>query len=146
MRFELGYVTATHQHVSTVPGPSVLTYYRSFFRESPAVIRQWLGKTPWETWRRVVLSDLATAHPDLESSVKRLDVMLLAHAMIRPTVGFVWGEARRAALELPSRLHAAHCDTSGLPLFEEALYRGVSAAESVMRQLGVAHESSLTVR
>ena len=63
--------------------------------------------------------------------------------MIRPTTGFIFGEARARALAVEPPLFHAHSDLSGLSLFEEAHYRGVLAAEAAMRHLGHAHESLL---
>lgn len=54
--------------------------------------------------------------------------------MIRPTPGALWHGPRQAALTaLPPGFHLAHADASGLSLFEEANYRGVMAAERILR-------------
>lgn len=139
----LGYVVATHQALSTRPGASVLTYYHAFAGSDPAAARTELLVQPWEHWRDRVLADLRRAHPRIEESVRRIDVMLWGHAMIRPTPGFVWGAARRAAAEPFGPVLFAHSDMSGLSLFEEAQYRGVAAAEAVLRRMGKTVVSSL---
>ena len=86
---------------------------------------------------------LAQAHPEIESLVTHVDVMLWGHAMIRPVPGFVWGESRRRAEDPHGVIRFAHSDMSGLSLFEEAQYHGVRAAEAVMDDLGHAHTSSI---
>jgi hypothetical protein len=64
--------------------------------------------------------------------------------MVRPTPGFVWGQARRKAQEpLNASLHFAHSDLGGLALFEEANWHGVRAAEAVLGALGGAATSWL---
>jgi hypothetical protein len=63
--------------------------------------------------------------------------------MISPRPGFVWGQARQRVAALDGPLHFAHSDVSGLSLFEEAQYRGVAAAERVLRRHHVAHTSSI---
>ncbi len=132
----LGYVVATHQSVATAPGPSVLTYYRPFVGTEPAAERLAMARRTWTDWRDEILADLAQAHPDLADGVRRLDVMLWGHAMIRPVPKFVWGPDRPPASESLGNLHFAHSDLGGLPLFEEALHWGVKAARLVIERMG----------
>ena len=139
----LGYVVATHQDLRIAPGPSVLTYYLPLTVPNPDVARTWMLERSWSDWVSLILADLAQAHPEIESLVTHVDVMLWGHAMIRPVPGFVWGEARRRAAERHGAIHFAHSDMSGVSLFEEAQYHGVRAAEEVMRELRHAHSSSL---
>jgi hypothetical protein len=72
------------------------------------------------------------AHPDLRPLGQRLDIMRWGHAMVRPRPGFIWGTARRRAAEPLRGIHFAHCDLSGLALFEEAFHHGLRAAEEVL--------------
>ena len=139
----LGYVVATHQNLRMAPGPSVLTYYLPLTAPTPETARTWMLERSWNDWVSLILADLAQAHPEIESLVTHVDVMLWGHAMIRPVPGFVWGEARRRAAEHHGAIRFAHSDMSGISLFEEAQYHGVRAAEQVMRELGHAHPSSL---
>ena len=139
----LGYVVATHQDLRIAPGPSVLTYYLPLTVPNPEVARTWMLERSWSDWVSLILADLARVHPEIESLVTHVDVMLWGHAMIRPVPGFVWGEARRRAAEHHGAIHFAHSDMSGVSLFEEAQYHGVRAAEEVMRELGHTHTSSL---
>ena len=53
--------------------------------------------------------------------------------MVRPTVGAVFSAERQALKQSRDRLVFAHSDVSGLSLFEEAQYRGVTAADRVLR-------------
>ena len=139
----LGYVVATHQNLRIAPGPSVLTYYRPLSVPNPAVARTWMLEQRWDDWVSLVLADLSQAHPEIESLVTHIDVMLWGHAMIRPVPGFVWGASRRQAEEPHGAIRFAHSDMSGISIFEEAQYHGVRAAETVMRDLGHAHTSSV---
>jgi len=132
----LGYVSAGHQALRDL-GPNVWTYYLPLTGDDPALERQRLMELDQPAACRVVLGDLKQAHPDLESVVERLDVYRWGHAMVRPTPGFVWGDARREAVNVSMpRVHFAHSDLSGLALFEEAQDRGVLAAERVLAALG----------
>ncbi len=132
----LGYVSATHQRGMDY-GTSVLTYYYPLCAADPVTERQRLLDTDRDAWADVVLTDLEVAHPELRQTALRLDVMRWGHAMIRPTPGFVWGGARQAASRPFRGIHFAHADLSGIALFEEAFFRGMTAAEQVVAELQV---------
>jgi len=133
----LGYVVATHQELRMHRGPTVCTYYQSFPNRGPqSVQREFLGGS-WETFRDRILADLSRAHPEIGRQVRRLDVMLYGHAMVRPEVGFVCGTAREQAIAaLRGPVHLAHADLSGLSLFEEAYEWGTRSAERALLRLG----------
>ncbi|HMC63499.1 MAG TPA: NAD(P)-binding protein [Gemmataceae bacterium] len=138
----LGYVVATHQQ-GVDRGPTVFTYYYPFCDESPSKARSRLLGMDWQSCADVVLTDLAPAHPEIRALVERLDVMRWGHAMIRPRPGFIWGGARATAARPYRGIHFANTDLSGIPLFEEALYHGVRAAEEVLVARGVSAKSML---
>jgi len=127
----LGYVVATHQSLRTVQERTVWTYYHSFAELTPERARQELVTRDWAYWRDRILDDLGRAHPDIRACVTRVDVMRLGHAMIRPTVGFLSAAERTRHTALPRFFHA-HSDQSGLSLFEEAQYHGVTAARHAL--------------
>lgn len=139
----LGYVVSTHQQMRLAPGPTVLTYYRALSELSPAAGREVLLQRSREEWVEAVFAELAGAHADLRALTVQADIVRLGHAMVRPTVGFVWGGAREVFAADAPRLRFAHADVSGLSLFEEAQYRGVLAAERTLRRLGLRFVSSL---
>ena len=141
----LGYVVATHQNLRTTPGSSVLTYYLPLTVPNPDIARTWMLEQNWNDWVSLILADLGRAHPEIESLVTNIDVMLWGHGMIRPVVGFVWGAVLHQNRARHGRIHFAHSDMSGISVFEEAQYQGVRAAEEVMRTIGHAHTSSLSV-
>lgn len=129
----LGYVVATHQQGRCF-GPTVWTYYYALTDSNPQRARQKLFDATKEEWVEVVLTDLSRAHPDLHECVQRVDLMRWGHAMIRPTPGFVWSEARRRAGESMEngKLHFAHTELSSVALVEESIHHGVRAAEKVL--------------
>ena len=75
-------------------------------------------------------------HPDLDGAIERIDIWRWGHAMIRPVPGFLADPVRTAAQQLAPPIFHAHSDISGLSLFEEAHYRGVTAAEAAMQTIG----------
>lgn len=128
----LGYVVATHQSLRTHETRTVLTYYH-LLTGSPSAERARLLNTGWQTWADLILDDLSKPHPEIRSLVLNIDIMRWGHAMVRPRPGFIWGHARRKLTEPFGRIHFAHSDLSGFSTFEEAQYRGVAAAERVLR-------------
>lgn len=141
----LGYVVATHQALKAhAGGPTVWTWYYPLAGGDVTAERTRLLDTTFEDWRTLVLADLAPAHTGLGEAAQRLEVMRWGHAMVRPTPGFLWGDARRAAqAPLHDSLHFAHSDLGGLALFEEANWHGVRAAEAALAALGRPPESWL---
>jgi hypothetical protein len=130
----LGYVVATHQSLRTKIDRTVWTFYWAL-ADGPALQRrQFLLGTDWVYWKEAILNDLARAHPDIRDCVSRIDILRLGHAMIRPAVGFLAGEERRRMATPSGNLVYANSDLSGLSLFEEAQYRGVKAADHVLRR------------
>jgi hypothetical protein len=133
----LGYVVATHQHLAAHQDQTVFTWYHALSDGPSNRERQRLLETPWAAWAEKILRDLSRPHPDIREQVTRLDLARWGHAMTRPRPGFVWGEARQRLLRAQDRVLFAHSDLSGYSIFEEANYRGVSAAERVLAALSV---------
>jgi hypothetical protein len=90
-----------------------------------------------------VLADLSPAHADFADRVVSIDVRRWGHAMVRPEPGFLFGPAREKAARPLGPVHFAAADLGGLPLFEEAQWSGVRAAEEALAALGRDFESSL---
>jgi glycine/D-amino acid oxidase-like deaminating enzyme len=128
----LGYVDAMHQSLRTYAGRSVWTFYWALADRASAASRTALLARDWAYWKEAILTDLERVHPTIRSCVSRVDVMRMGHAMVRPTVGAVFSQERQALKRPQGALVFAHSDVSGLSLFEEAQYRGVTAAERVM--------------
>jgi hypothetical protein len=138
----LGYVVANHQADRAGLG-QVWTWYQPLAASDVGAARARMLAAPWSHWRDRVLGDLVPAHADLAERVVALDVRRWGHAMVRPVPGFLWGAARRRAAEAHGRVHFAGCDVAGLPLFEEAQWTGVRAAEEILAALGRPFESLL---
>jgi hypothetical protein len=80
-----------------------------------------------------VLTELEKAHPHIREQVETLDTWLWGHGMVRPMVGFIWGEEKRAAAQpIQNQIHFAHSDLSGISVFEEAFYQGLRAAQQIL--------------
>jgi phytoene dehydrogenase-like protein len=138
----LGYVVATHQKLSLVQRATVITYYWPLSHAEPGAARHEALARSLEDWQHIILGDLLRVHPELEGHIENIDVRIWGHAMVRPTPGFIWGEARRsAALDRPP-IFLAHSDLSGISIFEEAYCRGFEAgtraAQHALTHRGIA--------
>lgn len=138
----LGYVVATHQ-LDRTSREATWTWYRAYCGADALASRREVFAATWEDWRDAVLLDLSRAHPDLRERVESIDVVRHGHAMIRPEPGFVFGEPRAAAAAPVGLVHFAGTDLGGLPIFEEAQWSGVRAAEEILTRRGVRFASSL---
>ncbi|HEY4957570.1 MAG TPA: hypothetical protein VII31_07120, partial [Caldimonas sp.] len=133
----LGYVDAMHQSTRPFAGPTVLTAYAALGGDSAAELianRQRLLGAGWRPWAERFIADLAIAHPDLPSKVRRVDLMRYGHAMSVPVPG-VRGSAALQALAAPQRrVQFAHADLSAYSVFEEALFHGTRAGRAAAGQ------------
>jgi glycine/D-amino acid oxidase-like deaminating enzyme len=131
----LGYVDATHMSLRTFIPRSVWTFYWALAERPPAEMRTLLLEKDWTYWREAILHDLSRAHPDIRDRVSRLDVMRIGHAMARPVPGFLNSESRLHFASDKGPIYYANSDLSGFSIFEEAQYRGVTAADRALRDL-----------
>ena len=128
-----------HQSLQPVPAATVLTHYRALgdVPGGPAAGRKQLLEQPWAMWRDTVLSELATAHPDLRAKTTHIDITRYGHAMAIPApsisgqIGFqpAWNMRKQLSTteQYPlqaDRLRFAHSDWAGYSVFEEAFSLG----------------------
>ena len=135
----LGYVVATHMNLATHQPRTVWTYYWALADQTPQVWRKALLDRDFNFWKEAILTDLERAHPDIRSCVSRIDIMRMGHAIARPVPGFLTSPTRKRFLQGEPNLFYANSDLSGLSIFEEAQYRGVTAADRALSRLGQWH-------
>jgi NAD(P)-binding Rossmann-like domain len=133
----LGYVMADHQDITTRQKPCVITYYYPLSGENPKDARNMLYASTPEKWSEIIVKDLARMHPEIEDQIISMDLWPWGHGMIRPDVGYIWGEDRKKMKASAGRIFFAHSDMSGISNFEEAQYHGVEAAKSIIGQMPV---------
>jgi hypothetical protein len=131
----LGYVDATHQSLRSHVDRTVWTFYWALADGTPASNRLLLLEKDWNYWKEAILRDLERVHPDIRSCVSKIDIMRFGHAMARPVPGAIFSAECRRLAQLDGRLLFANSDLSGFSIFEEAQYRGVRAAEKVLRHV-----------
>lgn len=132
----LGYVDATHQTLRSHVERTVWTFYWALAEGPAADNRRKLLQMDWSYWKEAILSDLERVHPDIRQCVPHIDLMRMGHAMARPKPGAIFHPQRRRLAQQHGRLLFANSDLSGFSIFEEAQYRGVRAAESLLHTLG----------
>lgn len=128
----LGYVDATHQTLRSHVDRTVWTFYWALADGLPSENRRLLLSRDWNYWKEAILTDLERVHRDIRQCVSRIDGMRMGHAMARPKVGAIFSAERRVLAKSSGRLLFANSDLSGFSIFEEAQYRGVSAADKVL--------------
>lgn len=129
----LGYVVATHQHLDIHPRQTVITAYWPLDHLPPAAARAEALARDAASWKEKIAQEILHLHPDLAGAIRRIDLRLWGHAMIRPRPGFIWSKARRQALRQQPPLFYAHSDMAGISIFEEAYTYGVNAAEAAIK-------------
>jgi glycine/D-amino acid oxidase-like deaminating enzyme len=132
----LGYVVATHMSTRSRIEKTVWTYYWSFAENTPQKAREALLSHDWPFWKEAILHDLERAHPDIRQCVSHIDIMRFGHAMARPVPGFLNSHERHEWATPKGNVLYANSDLSGFSIFEEAQYRGVKAADAVLKQIG----------
>ena len=132
----LGYVDAMHQTLRSHVDRTVWTFYWALAEGSPSDNRQLLLNKDWNYWKEGILHDLERVHRDIRPCVSRIDIMRMGHAMARPKVGAIFSPERRNLVKSSGPILFANSDLSGFSIFEEAQYRGVTAADHVALKLG----------
>jgi NAD(P)-binding Rossmann-like domain len=133
----LGYVVATHQEINTRKLPTVITYYYPLSDAEPVEARSKLLSQTADQWCKTIVDDLEKMHPGIADEIISIDCWPWGHGMIRPSVGYIWSDARQKMKENDGQIYFAHSDMSGMSNFEEAQYHGVEAAKKVLARLGV---------
>lgn len=129
----LGYVIATHQSLRTYQPQTVWTWYAALADGDAADQRRLLLGSDYAYWQERILWDLERAHPDIRQCVRRIDIFRIGHAMPRPAPGAIFHPERLRRARHEGTLVYANCDLSSLSLFEEAQYRGVTAADHILK-------------
>lgn len=152
----LGYVDASHQRLQSVPGATVLTYYRALGDVVAPIGSPPLA--PGVAGRRLLLARPCRpgVMPDWPScrcrtrtlaKVSRIDITRYGHAMAVPVpknngqIGLQPLYSKRRQLSktdqpgsLSERLAVAHSDWAGYSVFEEAFTLGHAAALNMARR------------
>ena len=140
----VGYVVADHQMRGSAKSSEgrALVYYLPFSQD-PDRGREELLTRSHGHWVNRIMNDLIQVHPDLDRVVERIDVYRWGHAMVSPTPGCVWGEQSQLRRQPFGPVSFATCDVTGLPLFEEAVFAGIQAAETCLDLLDLPYTTSL---
>lgn len=131
----VGYIDSQHQSLKSQFSSSVITYYLPLDHLSPQMARNEALQRQSEFWEKMIIQDLQTIHQDITSQLIQIDARVLGHAMIRPAPNLIWGKVRRALKRAQGGLFFAHSDMSGISIFEEAYWQGLTTAQHVLEYL-----------
>lgn len=120
-----------------------ITFYACFSGVTREGARRDLLSLDWDTWARLVVEELERVAPAIRPEIARLDLWRWGHAMVQPAPGKIWGGLREELSRPLGRIFFAGNDAGVLPLYEEAVWAGVRAAEEALRALGRPHRSLL---
>lgn len=130
----LGYVNARHQETTNKYSETVLTYYLPLKGDSDKSARSKAYELNHATCVEMVLAELEKAHKDIRANLKEIDVKIWGHGMIAPVPGFITSQPSIELEKLtPESIQFAHTDLSGISIFEEGFYRGVIAAQRLLK-------------
>lgn len=130
----LGYVVATHQQIRVAkPERTIFTAYTTLHHDTPQKVRQWLLDAQIDDLLPLAAQDLLTVYGKrLWRHVSHVDIVVRAHAMSSPSVGYLDAPLLQKLRSHRSRIVFAHSDLSGYSVFEEAMYWGVQAAQHIL--------------
>ncbi len=139
----VGYISGRHQSPQTLQhGGEVLVYYLPLVGD-PAMARKQLLVDDPQPWANRVMADLTRVHPQLPDLVEGIDICRWGHGMVRPSPGVIWGPQAALRRQPFGSITFASSDAGGLPLFEEALFAGIAAAEHCLHELDMPYTTSL---
>jgi protoporphyrinogen oxidase len=128
----LGYVFANHQDMKLSNGLGVITYYLPLDNLPSKQEREAAINKNFNQWADEILQDLSHVHSDIYDKVVNMDIWLWGHGMIRPKPGLISSMFKGEIPDRVGNIFFAHSDQSGISIFEEAQYRGVSAAKKIL--------------
>ncbi len=128
----LGYINSCHQNLSADKKETVITYYYNFSDSKKPISRKEIFDKKTEEWKEFILNDLKKFHPNIESIITEIDIHLWGHGMISPQVGFRNSKLREQLANGIGNIHFANTDVSGISIFEQAFYNGITAAKKTM--------------
>jgi phytoene dehydrogenase-like protein len=137
----LGYVVATHQdgRDRVIEPGSVITYYEPLIADDAtglANARARLLASDASGLAEQVLRALEHMHPAIRRMSSALHIHRWGHAMIRPVPNLLFGGALERARAPIGCVRACATDVGGLPLFEEAFYAALEAADWALARVG----------
>ena len=124
----LGYVDATHQSLHSHVDKTVWTFYWARSEGTSSDNRELLLNCDWNYWKDAILHDLETRASKCQKVrfANRYNAHGTRHGP--PRSGSHFFRRARNLAQGRGRILFANSDLSGFSIFEEAQYRGVTAA------------------
>ncbi len=136
--WSLGYISGAHvaKRGADYRGPAILSFYGALYANMTAERRELL-QGGFEHWAGLIAAELERMHPGIGRDIEQMELHKWAHPMIVPAPDHLWGTERQQMKQPLGRVHFANCDVGGLAVFEEAVYRGIAAAQEVIAALAL---------
>jgi hypothetical protein len=88
-----------------------------------------------EEIKKIIISDLSIAHPNIENEIESIEIYKMGHGMISPTPNFIFSEEKEmAAKNIDNKIFFAHSDLSGISVFEEAFHQGIDVVNQIFNE------------
>ncbi len=129
----LGYVSDRHQEFSPVRDKHVISVYLALDKADEQTERHRLFQMTEEEMCRLVISELASMHPDIEQHIESISFQRWGHGMVTPYPGALAKYQEYQQLKTSAkRVHLAHTDYSSYSVFEEGFDLGRLAATAIL--------------
>ena len=88
-----------------------------------------------DDWKDFILEDLSKAHFNIKDEIVSIEIYRRGHGMISPIKGFLFSdEKEQLKKNINDQIYFAHSDLSGISVFEEAFYQGISVVDEVLKK------------
>lgn len=130
----LGYVSDRHQEFSQIKDKHVISVYLALDKTDEQTERRQLFGMTDEDMCRLVISELASMHPDIEQHIESISFQRWGHGMVTPYPGALAKYQEHLKLRKNAkRVHLAHTDYSSYSVFEEGFDLGLLAATEILK-------------
>lgn len=130
----LGYVSDRHQEFAQTRDKHVISVYLALDREDEQTERRKLFQLTNEEMCQLVISELVSMHPTIESHIESISFQRWGHGMVTPYPGALAKYQEYSTLQKHAkRVHLAHTDYSSYSVFEEGFDLGRLAAHKILK-------------
>lgn len=128
----LGFIHATHQSLNRQTGHTVLTYYKVFNQATAKQEREALYNKTLQQIGDEIIQELEKIYPKEHTVIESIVVKRIGHGMVSPTPGLLFSADIQTLSKPLNNVHLCHTDYCGISIFEEAFYKGLQTAESIL--------------
>lgn len=128
----LGFINATHQSMNRQTGKTVLTYYKALNTSSAKEEREALYSKSLQQIATEITEELDKIYPNSSQQIETIEIKKIGHGMISPQVNLLTTKAFQRYAKPIDSVYFCHTDFCGISIFEEAFYKGIQTAKSIL--------------